>query len=116
MKNDSKVIYVYFYPFKEEKIFKSKVGLNTSKQLRVCYLTDIFESNFLRDRPMLTHLLAKRGYDVLAVSSTYLNGKLLKKSLFQKWDKTVYPARVVRAKTLKIQRVYSPPIILFFPL
>ena len=64
---------------------------------------------------MLTYLLAKNGYDVLAVSSTYLNGKLLKKSLFQKWDKTVYPARVVRANTIKIQRVYSPPVILFFP-
>jgi glycosyltransferase involved in cell wall biosynthesis len=63
---------------------------------------------------MLTYLLAKRGYNVLVISSTYLRGKLFKKSFFQKWDKRVFPARVVRAKTIKIQRIYSPPIILFF--
>jgi glycosyltransferase involved in cell wall biosynthesis len=65
---------------------------------------------------MLVHLLAKKGYDVLAISSTYLNGKLFKKSFFQKWDKKVFPAQVVRAKTVKIQRIYSPPLILFFPI
>ena len=86
-----------------------------SKRIQVCYLTDIFESNYLRDRPMLTYLLAKRGYNVLAISSTYLRGKLFKNNFFHKWDKRVFPARVVRAKTLKIQRIYSPPIILFFP-
>ena len=65
---------------------------------------------------MLTYLLAKRGYNVLAISSTYLKGKLFKKNYFKKWDKRVFPARVVRAKTIKIQRIYSPPIILFFPI
>lgn len=87
-----------------------------SRKIQVCYLTDIFESNYLRDRPMLTYYLAKRGYNVLALSSTYLKGKLFKKSYFEKWDKRVFPAQVVRAKTIKIQRIYSPPIILFFPI
>jgi len=64
---------------------------------------------------MLTYLLAKKGYDVLAISSTYLDGKLVKKKFFYRWDKNVFPARVVRCKTIKIERVYSPPLILFFP-
>jgi glycosyltransferase involved in cell wall biosynthesis len=64
---------------------------------------------------MLTYFLAKRGYEILVITSTYLDGKLLKKTYFQKWDKTIFPARVVRHNTLKIERVHSPPLILFFP-
>lgn len=64
---------------------------------------------------MLMYHLAKRGYDILVISSTYLDGKLLKKTFFHKWDKNVSPARVFRCKTIKIERVYSQPLILFFP-
>jgi len=88
-----------------------------SEALRICYLTDVFESNYLRDRPMLAYLLAKRGYDVLVVSSTYLDGKSLEKKIFDRWDKNVFPARVARCNTIKIQRVHSPnALILFFPI
>jgi glycosyltransferase involved in cell wall biosynthesis len=71
---------------------------------------------YLRDRPMVAYLLAKRGCDVLVLSSTYSESKISGKKTFNRWDKNVFPARVARCRTIKIRRVYHPPLILFFPI
>ena len=85
------------------------------KKSRILFLSDTFESNFLRDMPVMAKLLSECGYDITWMSSTYLLGKIYDKNYFKKWDSKLMDIKVLRCKVINLSWLFRRGVIPYIP-